>query len=131
MEQKKHLELRWGVRQPVRAAVTLYVAGQRPWLARCRDVSIGGLFVETDPSRLALDGAVIVSFALMSEEGRTHPRLPARVVRLGPDGAGLMFSDFKPETLHVLRALCALHDMNPTALLARTRNRPRRLGARI
>ena len=46
---------RWSSRQPVNVDVTLHVSGQLPFTGKILNVSLGGLFVETDTARLVGD----------------------------------------------------------------------------
>lgn len=132
MEKRRSLEPRWSLRQRLDAAVMLYVGGRQPWRGRCRDVSIGGLFVETDTSPFTLNGLLAVGFAAVSEEGEiTYARLPARVVRLDPGGLGLVLTDFRPQTLEALRALCFSRGLDPGALFDQLRARPPQIAVRV
>ena len=47
-----HTDNRWSPRQQVNLDITLHVPGQFPFTGVIRNVSFGGLFVETDTTRL-------------------------------------------------------------------------------
>ena len=96
-------EHRWSSRQAVETGLRIYANGQWPWLGRIRNLSIGGIFAEIDARNLSPNTHVDVTFILHHRAELSHHRLPARVIRVGPDGAGLMFTDFRRETLEVLR----------------------------
>ena len=105
MSTSEPVEQRWSPRRCLRLGVTVVGRGQRAQQATCRDIGIGGIYVEFDPKLLTLDGALHVGFKLGVGEAQTHHRLAARVVHVGADGAGLMFSEFPLETLRALRAM--------------------------
>lgn len=104
---------RWSERQPMRLGVTLKAGGQRPHPALCRDLGLGGMYVETDPEWLPLNSSLYVGFTITRDGKESHYRLSARVVRLSRNGAGLMFSDFKPEAAYALGEL--LYGRSPLA----------------
>ena len=58
-----------------------------------RDISLNGAFIETKEFTLA-KGAEVELVLRIRREGRlTHCRLPAKVIRVTPEGAALMFVD--------------------------------------
>jgi len=97
-------EHRWSHRRPVETGLRVYTPGQRPWPGRICNLSIGGMFAKIDVRTLSPNDPVDVAFVLQQGDGPSHHRLPARVIWIGLDGAGLMFTDFSRETLNVLRA---------------------------
>lgn len=105
MKRGKQADHRWSGRQPMRLRVTLSGDAQRPQPAVCHNLGLGGMYVETDPERLLLNSSLDVGFTIRDENGESRHRLPVRVVRVSPNGAGLMFSDFKTE------AACALGEL--------------------
>lgn len=107
MNNREAIEQRWSQRRHVQFGV--FLAGQSHGTQQglCRDVGIGGMYVEIPVGRLTMDEEVRVGFRLGRGEGRTHHRLPARVVHLTGSGAGLMFTEFPLETLRALRQLLA------------------------
>lgn len=98
-------EQRWSPRQAVEAGLRVYSYGQRPRLGRLHNLSIGGMFARIDAQTLSPNDPVDVAFTLPQINGPSHHRLAARVIWVGPDGAGLMITDFSRETLQVLRAV--------------------------
>lgn len=106
MRAQENREHRWSPRWAVETGLNVYSHGQRPWPGRIRNLSIGGMFAKIDAKTLSPNDLVDVAFVLHHGDVAvaTHHRLPARVMWVGPDGAGLMFTDFRPETLQVLRA---------------------------
>ncbi len=105
MQPQRNQEHRWSPRQAVETGLNVYSHGQRPWPGRICNLSIGGMFAKIDAKTLSPNDPVDVAFVLNRGDVAvaTHHRLPARVIWVGPDGVGLMFTDFRRETLHVLR----------------------------
>lgn len=93
---------RWSMRLPLELDVALYGDGARVLAARTRNVSLGGMFVQTfEP--LFLGAGIVAAFGFRHLDDRTYYRLPATVVRVGEDGVGLMFNRFDVETVRSLR----------------------------
>ena len=93
---------RWSIRLPMELDVALYGEGTRVLSARTRNISLGGMFVQTfEP--LFLDAGVVAAFGFRHLDDRAYYRLPATVVRVGEDGVGLMFNRFDVETVRSLR----------------------------
>lgn len=105
MKMNKRAEHRWSGRRPMRLSVVLRAGGQRPQQAMCHNLGLGGMYVEADPEWLPLNSLLYVGLTLGRGGKESHHRLPARVVRLSKDGAGLMFSDFKRDAAYVLGEL--------------------------
>lgn len=104
MKPQESREHRWSRRQAVESGLRIYANGQRPWPGRLRNLSIGGVFAEIDATALSPNAHVDVAFVLHQGDGASRHRLPARVIWVGPKGAGLMFTHFRRETMQVLRA---------------------------
>jgi hypothetical protein len=97
-------EHRWSRRQAVETGLRIYTIGQQSWPGQMRDLSIGGVFAKIEAKALSPNDPVDVAFVLYRGDEATQHRLPARVIWVAPDGAGCMFTDFRQETLQVLRA---------------------------
>ncbi len=99
------MEHRWSHRRPLDGAATL--SHPRYGLIRgiVRDISIGGMFVETGCVELPINTPVTVSFRLQNEGESDHYRLHAMVVRATDRGAGLMYLDSSAETIRPLRQM--------------------------
>lgn len=82
------MEYRRSVRRRLVQAVTLASPRVGAVSANMRDVSLGGMFVETNPIDLPHNAPITVSFRLPRGE---HFHINAMVVRRAPTGAGLMF----------------------------------------
>lgn len=103
-------ERRWSSRKPVTINVALVY--DRIGLLPCktRDMSVEGMFVCT--GHVSLLEGINVDAVLT---GQTHPgfqlHLPARIVRVCRDGAGLRFHNYDIDTYQLLRAV--LEDTEP------------------
>jgi PilZ domain len=95
------------VRVPIRAAVNV-ANGQNRTCGWVRNLSVGGMFVETDVP-FARETEVQVN-TLMRDGNRVHHfRTLAWVAWVGPDGMGLQFDDLSPEDYHfILRTVARL-----------------------
>jgi len=92
------------VRIPIRAAVTVDGGATRlcGWV---RNLSIGGMFVETD--RTLPTNVEVRVHTLMRDGARVHHlRTAAWVAWIAPDGMGLQFDRLAPEDYHfILRTI--------------------------
>lgn len=89
------MERRWTDRTPINVPVDLTFAGMQNGEYRTRDIGLGGVFIETSGKiPLAQEAAVELTFKLGSGGHITKHRINARVVRIAPDGVGMMFRDF-------------------------------------
>ena len=73
-----------------------------PFSAWARDMSLGGMFIQTDSSVLRPGLFVTVSFALPHNGSQDRFVLEAEVVRQTPEGFGLMFTSMGPEEIRCL-----------------------------
>lgn len=106
---------RWSPRQPVYLDAMLHVSGQFPFCGKILNVGLGGLFVETDTTRLSDDAEVYVAFSLHAETGIQQYRVPARCIRQDGTGVALLFTALNTGIIHGLRQL-----IYPAPALART-----------
>lgn len=100
---------RWSARLPVALEVAVYdrgaqPAGARPQVMRARNISVGGMFIETQ-TPLPPETQVVLAFGLRLQDERPYYRLPATVVRVAPDGMGVMFNSFDREMVDSLRRI--------------------------
>lgn len=101
----RQTENRWSPRQQVNLDITLHVSGQFPFSGVICNVSLGGLFVETDSTRLHGDTEVYVAFMLRTEAGIHRHRVSARSGRQNGNGVALVFTTLDSEANHDLRQL--------------------------
>ncbi len=109
MTQPAKAQQRWSARLPVTLEVALYdlsaqPVGARPLLMRARNISVGGMFIETD-TPLPPDTTVVLAFGLRLKDQQPYYRLPATVVHVAPDGMGMMFNSFDRELVNSLRRI--------------------------
>jgi hypothetical protein len=99
------MERRWGVRRPVE--VDAWIDCQPACLleGQISNISIGGLYVRTNASGLRLNAPVELVLTLDDEHETRVYRLPAVVVRLNEDGAGLMFDQYDVNAFRTLVVL--------------------------
>ncbi|MBI3897819.1 MAG: PilZ domain-containing protein [Gammaproteobacteria bacterium] len=88
------MERRWGTRKPVEVNVVIDNQPMSLLPGQIGDVSIGGLFVKTEATALRMNAPVELVLLLDTEGNTRVYRLPAIVVRLTGDGAGLMFDQY-------------------------------------
>ncbi len=97
------MEHRWSARKQVPGSVV--VECPRVGLVRAvlRDVSLGGMFIETNSAVLPLNAPVSVVFDLTAKNHRGGYCLQGMVVRHKSNGAGIMFLDPEAEALRSMR----------------------------
>lgn len=99
------VENRWSERQHVRLHITLFDDGREILRTSSRDLSIGGIFIDTGARSLDIDKKLEIAFSLRGSAGTQTHCLSARVVRNHHDGAALAFSDYDAQGLTALRVL--------------------------
>jgi hypothetical protein len=82
-----------------------------------RDLSLGGMFVETESGPLPPNATVSVSFNLPHNGSPGVFRLDAAVVRSAPNGMGLMFLQMPQDVIRALSDALAART-NPARLPA-------------
>ena len=99
------MERRWGMRKSVEVEVV--IDNQPVCLLRGRidNISIGGLFVHTEPAPLRMNTPVELVLLLEDDNGTRVYRLPAVVVRITAEGAGLMFDQYDVNAFRTLVVL--------------------------
>jgi len=105
MDNSVDFDNRWSERQDIHLRITLLDDGREILQASSKNISIGGIFIDTTSQQLDIDKKLEVSFSLRSANGTQQHRLPARVVRNHDGGAALAFSDYDFNTLNALRVL--------------------------
>ncbi|HJX18363.1 MAG TPA: PilZ domain-containing protein [Acidiferrobacterales bacterium] len=96
---------RWSPRRQVDLDITLHVSGQFPFSGVVRNMSLGGLFVETDATRLVGDVEVYLGFTIRTNTGTHRHRVPARSSRQNGNGVALLFTALDTGASHDLRQL--------------------------
>lgn len=98
------MENRWITRKPLERRVNLRFEDGRVTTGVARNISLGGMFVDS-PNVPPLDTMVDLSFVLVDgdlDDAQYH-RVPGQVVHVTPQGAGIMFCDFNPQTVRRMR----------------------------
>ncbi len=110
------MNLRHGGRLSVQLEVIIHRNGQRLGQFQTRDISLYGVFLETDATELRLGESVDLTF-ILSEQPLDRRKVKGMVIRRSSDGAGFMLADgfhlffsfLKQQSLHT-----------PAELLVRT-----------
>jgi hypothetical protein len=105
MEELTPMDRRWGMRKPVGLDVVIDNQPSCLLPGRIGNVSVGGLFVQTEAANLNPNARVEVVLMLQQGNGTSVYRMPAMVVRLTPNGAGLRFDEYD---VNAFRALVVL-----------------------
>ena len=113
------MEHRWSPRRYLEGEVTMHYSPVGSFPAVLRDISLGGMFIETGDTALPLNAPVVVSLVLRDQDELSPHRLHAMVVRTAEEGAGLMYIDAGAETLQPLRRwLATPHEVPPAVAAA-------------
>ncbi len=99
------MEHRWSTRKPFQQAVLLDCPHFGIAIANARDLSYGGMFVDTGRLVLPPNAPVFVTFNLRHIESCGTLRVEAMVVRRAPSGTGLMFLDLADDTVRAFHAV--------------------------
>lgn len=98
------MEHRYGTRRPLVAEVVLQDLDQKQIFGQTRNISLGGLFVDTRHTKLPVNAVVKVSvFQEMNQ--RASFCTSAVVIHSKESGAGLMFIGLNAESMQPLRSL--------------------------
>lgn len=122
------MERRWGMRKAIE--VDVVIDNQPACLLRGRigNISVGGLYVRTEPGSLSKNSQVELVLMLQQDNGTRVYRLHAMVARLAPDGAGLMFDQYD---VNAFRALVVLLLAQKKAAASATQGRANTLSYSI
>ncbi len=113
----RHLtERRWNFRKPLNSGVILNSLGIRVIQAETRDVSYGGMRVDTAPLVLSPNSKVRVTFVMREGAWVTRRAIDARVAYTNGRGCGLVFEEFHRDTFSFLHRL-----MHPETEVAASR----------
>ena len=103
------VEHRLSDRKPVRQRILVHRgAGSHSRLGETCDLSMDGAFVHMDAHGLSPAASVDMLIALRAGEFDEMHRLPARVVRVSPQGVGLQFRGYGDNTYTALINLLCL-----------------------
>lgn len=107
------MERRWGSRKSLEADVVIADEPRQVLPGRIGNISMGGVFVETDSVGLRNNSQIEVVLRSRDDGTRVY-RVPAMVVRITANGAGLMFDQYNVEAFRALVSL-VLHQHPTTA----------------
>jgi len=100
------MDNRWNRRSPVRINVVVHATGNGLISGRARDVSVGGMYVETAPHVYVGDNSVVrVGFMVKNEMKIAH----ALVTRSESGGFGFMFEETDPDMQRAVEKLIRSH----------------------
>ncbi|HEY9198356.1 MAG TPA: PilZ domain-containing protein [Gammaproteobacteria bacterium] len=98
------MEHRWSERKPIEMDVALYYAPVGTITGTTRDVSLEGMYVQTNGIDLPLHAELEVSFVTRTGSGAPHEHhLPAYVVHGNGAGVGLMLRHIDYSDFYALR----------------------------
>lgn len=98
-------EKRWNFRKPLRTAVILHSPRLGVLHTHTRDISYGGMQLETRHANLDPDYPVRINFVVRKGAETLYHSLDGRIVHRGLHGGGVMFVDFDRDTFLLLHAL--------------------------
>jgi hypothetical protein len=99
------VEHRCNVRHPASLDTVIESRAGHRIPGRIKNLSLGGVFIETGRNRPALNTIVDLSFSLPLN-GSSYPcRISAMVVQQTERGMGVMFEELSPETRAALKTL--------------------------
>lgn len=99
------MEHRWSARRFLGGEVTVSHSRYGIIRAILRDISLGGMLVETGRVELPVNTPVTVSFVLQNGGRSSHHRMHAVVVRTTDNSAALMYLDSSADTIRPLRQM--------------------------
>ena len=99
------MQFRWDVRKTVALPIMVYYDINKPVYVKTRDISLGGMFVETDTTLLDINKPVEVLFNSHAIGNTELQRIQALVVRITREGAGLMFRGYDNNGLLFLQKI--------------------------
>jgi hypothetical protein len=96
---------RWNIRQPLTLGLTVYRDDSRLFTTNTSNISMAGMFIETDSQQLAINDDVSIAFSQDPNNPLPNYRLSMRVVRSTEHGAALVFNDYDINSIHLLREI--------------------------
>lgn len=96
------MEKRWSMRKEIQLDVVLHHDSAGVIKCKTRDISLEGMFIETESSILPVDEQVYLDFILQNDNNKLH-HIRAKIVRTTDNGMGVMFREFNPRISHFLR----------------------------
>lgn len=98
------MEHRWSERRPIACQVWFtYPKSGRRVQGVAKNISLGGMFIETGPDSPPVDALIELSFSFDSGGDAVHSHVLGQVVHTTPQGAGIMFCDLGVQQLRSMR----------------------------
>lgn len=97
-------ERRWCLRKPASLTVELYSGQERAINCMAKDISLEGLFLETNV-RPDLASTVKITITPSAQQSIQTTQLSAKVVHTAADGIGIVFHDLSIDTIKTMRLL--------------------------
>ena len=97
------MEKRWSTRKEIQLDVVLHHDGAGVIKCKTRDISLEGMFIETENSIFPIDEQVDLDFILQNDNSNKLHHIRAKVVRTTNAGMGVIFREFNPRISHFLR----------------------------
>lgn len=116
------MERRWGMRKAVEIDVVIDNQPESLLRGQIGNVSVGGLYVRTEPRNLSKDSQVELVLMLQQDSGTRVYRMAAMVVRLTHEGAGLMFDQYDVNAFRALVGLLLARQKASAAAIKEGRN---------
>ena len=88
------MERRWAERMQINLDVDVCYQGVVHGTYQTHDMSLGGVFIQTQSGAHLADAHVDLRFNLGSQGQYTKHRIKGKVVRVTDDGVGLVFREF-------------------------------------
>ena len=106
------MEHRCGTRTSLVAEVVIQNRDQTPILGQTRNISLGGMFVDTKHAKLPVNTFVKVTVIQVVNKQQKSFCTPALVIHNKESGTGLMFIDLNAEAVQPLHSLLS-HNPDP------------------
>lgn len=107
----RNMERRWTTRRKLGLDVDVAFDGGTVQGCHTNDIGLGGVFVKTGEHVLPRDQPVELRFKLQGPADVEEHTIRAKVVRLVPGGAGLMFRDFDAGAFRSLQRVLKVREV--------------------
>lgn len=99
------IERRWNFRKPVQTEVILHSPRLGVIHSKTRDLSYGGMRLETRLANLGPNCQLRTTFVIRQDAEILHQSVDARIIHTDSQGCGVMFVDFDRDTFMLLHTL--------------------------
>lgn len=105
MPETHQKEKRWSARRATVLTVDVHYQGKQYIGCRTRDIGLGGMFIEFQPSGLAPGRDIHIALKIDRAGNSERRRFKARVAHSSDSGFGLAFETFDRDDFHILQDL--------------------------